>query len=144
MKLLPAMALLLCLALGACADPYSDFADNGPPVRLANALFPLPERVYRGIYSAGFETNDFTPCGSKEGWWVGGERPVNAAAVEEAFTREDRRLGPDRHATRRIFVVWRGRPSHRGRYGHMGVSERGFHVSEVLLARPARPDDCRQ
>ena len=141
MKALPAVALCLALALGACADPYAEWSDSPPPSRLANALLPLPERVYRGIYSLGFESSNFTPSGSQESWWVSGESPANHAVMEAALAAEDRRLGHSSHATRQVFVVWRGRPSHRGRYGHMGASERAFHVTEVLSVRPVQVGD---
>lgn len=128
----------MLVLVAACMEPYSDFADRSPTVQLANALLPLPERVFCGIYSTNFELSVFTPCGTRESWWVDGGHPVDFSRVNALLAQGDRRVG------HRLFVAWRGRPSHRGSYGHMGCCEREFHVSEVLLARPARPDDCRQ
>ena len=133
-----ALLLTLALALGSCTEPYSVFADPSPSVRLANALLPLPERVYRGTCSGNFELSVFKPCGSAELWWIDGGRPDAFGLINAVFARLDS------HLSQRLFVVWRGRPSHRGTYGHMGCCEREFHVSEVLLVRPARSDDCRQ
>lgn len=95
------------------------------------------EGVYRGHYTRGFEANGFVACGSDKGWWV------EFASAEVSNDLNARVPGPsalERYVT--AYVVWRGTPSRKGSYGHLGASEREFRVEEVIEARLAGPNDC--
>ena len=95
------------------------------------------EGVYRGHYTRAFEANGFVACGSDEGWWV------EFASTEVSNDLNARVPGPTglEHAVT-AYVVWRGTPSRKGSYGHLGASEREFRVEEVIEARLAGSDDC--
>ena len=130
---------VLMLALFAC----STRSEVNLATQLADTLFPLPERVYSGFYTAGFEQSDFRPCGSSGLWFVVSERTANFAHVNAVLKRmPGDQIAPGVFTGQKVFVKWCGRPSRKGRYGHMGGCDREFLLSSVLAVRAPQPDDC--
>ena len=92
-----------------------------------------------GTFSAGFEISGMKPCGIMEHWCFGSS---------EFIARYEATVGLEPGGSRvvtgggGVFVRLRGRPSERGSYCHLGLSERTFEVVEVLEMRLRRPGDC--
>jgi len=100
------------------------------------------ESTYEGQFIYGFEQSNFYPCGSDEVWWViDGEEytrltnEVAALAIDDTTTSD---------SCQGAFVVLRGIKSKKGSYGHMGVFDREFQLTEVIDVRCGTSDDCEQ
>jgi hypothetical protein len=85
---------------------------------------------YEGFYSWGFEVTGFSPCGSDEVWWTGGE-----GLVERYNT-----LGVEQY--QEVYAVLVGTRSDTGEYGHLGAYDREFDVTRIVEMRLKRPGDC--
>jgi hypothetical protein len=110
-------------------------------IPLLLGVYGLARRVdgaeYRGHYTMGLERSSFVPCGSNEDWWV----EVKSERVADELTH---RLARDGRVAYGIdaYVVWRGKPSERGQFGHVGRYDRTFEVRSVAVARPSAKNDC--
>ncbi|RMD92673.1 MAG: hypothetical protein D6813_05540 [Calditrichaeota bacterium] len=100
------------------------------------SLFSDNKAIYEGFYAAGFEINSFEPCNTNERWWI---VPGNKKAVDQLlegyFTIIEQQPV-------RVYVRLLGRPSKKGKYGHLGEYEREFELDAVLELRPAQEKDC--
>ncbi len=90
------------------------------------------EAEHEGTYSWGFETNSFQPCGIFENWWVTGD-------VNQLVTCHDS-LAPGQYNP--VFVRVRGMASPPGYYGHLGVYQREFYLTELLSCAPIDENPC--
>ncbi len=86
-----------------------------------------------GIYTGGFEVHSFTPCGSKEDWWLA-DRDIN-----------------DRYGARSVSkpeTYWqieiRALVSPLGKYGHLGGYVRCVTKVEFLSAVESQTNECRK
>jgi hypothetical protein len=93
--------------------------------------------VFRGTVRLGFEQVEFVECGSEERWWV---EPARSAVGHE-LVRGVKIVSTttDRGAA---AVEFRGRPSPRGRYGHMNRYDREFVLDEVVTVRDTTRTTC--
>lgn len=103
------------------------------------SLFPFAapamsdEQLVSGYYTVGWEEQSFTPCGSRQKWWVNNPGPM---------------MGPYRDLVEgdwgTIFVTVRVDLTTEGQWGHMGGYRRGMAVTELVDARKPSPerDDC--
>ena len=91
------------------------------------------ERLVSGYYTVGWEEQSFTPCGSRQKWWVNNPGPM---------------MGPYRDLVEgdwgTIFVTVRVELTTEGQWGHLGGYRRALAVTELLDARApsAERDDC--
>jgi hypothetical protein len=110
-------------------------------IPLLLGVYGLARRVdggeYRGHYTMGLERSSFVPCGSNEDWWV----EIRSGRASDELTR---RLPPRGRVPMVVdaYVVWRGKPSDRGHFGHVGRYDRTFEVRSVAVARPSAKNDC--
>ncbi|HET7229524.1 MAG TPA: hypothetical protein VFJ16_05945 [Longimicrobium sp.] len=104
-------------------------------VMVAGALAPAGEpRSYSGHYTVRWEEQSFTPCGGREKWWVSDPGPL-MARYREVMRESD--YGS-------VYVTVRAEVTDRGMYGHLGMFPRAMAVREVVNARAAGENDCRE
>ena len=105
---------------------------------------------FRGHYTSGFESSDFTPCGGKIEQLAGTayEQEKQYVWVEDfardAFkgirVKNSEKLDKD-YPT--VYVRWRATLTGPGSYGHLGVGMYKMWVEKVLETRLPEPGDCR-
>jgi len=99
------------------------------------ALAPAGEpQRYSGHYTVQWEEQSFTPCGGREKWWMSDPGPLMARYRE---------LNDDHHYGT-VYVTVRAEVTDRGRFGHLGMFPRAMAVREVIDARAAGDNDCRE
>lgn len=103
------------------------------------SLFPFTapamsdEQLVSGYYTVGWEEQSFTPCNSRQKWWVNNPGPM---------------MGPYRDLVEgdwgTIFVTVRVDLTTEGQWGHLGGYRRAMAVTELVDARKPSPerDDC--
>ena len=113
-----------------------------PPVRTWTAEF-------RGHYTSGFESSDFTSCeplerlagtayeGETQYVWVDGFAPDAFKGIRLKSPEQLDRYYPT------VYVRWRATVTGPGSYGHLGVGMYQMRVERVLEARSPGQDDCR-
>lgn len=101
-----------------------------------SSLFQPGSGVYRGIYVTGFEMAGFKACGYDEIWWVEFDLAEGSPGVGEQAEKLEH--GWDGG----VYVEWRGEPSQKGSYGHMGSYVREIKVTEVLTVTDQAFADC--
>lgn len=100
-------------------------------VILSGCTAPTPDESFEGTYSWGFEESVFRPCDRTERWWV----------VDDQELVERYRVVAE-NDYEEVYVEIRGRLSGRGTYGHGGQYPRQLEVTDVLVVRRRRADDC--
>ena len=105
--------------LAGCAAPQS-------PVR---AHFPettwSEPRTFSGRFDYAFEVMAFTPAGSRERWWLGGNSlPITRHLVAP--------IGAVPAMRSPVFVTVEGRLSSPGMHGHLGAYIRELQVTRVI------------
>lgn len=103
---------------------------------------------FRGHYSFGFESSDFTPCedklerldgtayeGEKQYVWVEAFAPDATKGLK--WPKQNDPYYP------KYYVRWRATVTGPGSYGHMGVGMYQMRVERVLEIREPRADDCK-
>jgi hypothetical protein len=99
------------------------------------ALAPAGEpQRYSGHYTVQWEEQSFTPCGSREKWWMSDPGPLMARY---------RALHPD-HDYGTVYVTVRAEVTDRGMFGHLGMFPRAMAVREVIDARASGEADCSE
>jgi len=102
---------------------------------------------FRGHYTYGFESSDFTPCEEKlerldgtayggEAQWVWVESFAPGAEKGVKWPKPNDRYYP------KYYVRWRATVTGPGSYGHMGVGMYQMRVERVLEVREPRANDC--
>jgi hypothetical protein len=102
---------------------------------------------FRGHYTFGFESSDFTPCDPKlerldgtayeeEKQWVWVEAFAPDATKGIEWPKQNDPYYP------KYYVRWRATVTGPGSYGHMGVGMYQMRVERVLEVREPRADDC--
>lgn len=115
---------------------------NEPPVHTWTSEF-------RGHYTSGFESSDFTPCEGRL------ERLDGTAYEEEkqyvwieAFApealKEIKWPKPNDPYYPSYYVHWRATVTGPGSYGHMGLGMYEMRVERVLEIRQPRANDCKR
>src|SRR3954462_1632788 len=112
-----------------------------PPVHTWTAEF-------RGHYTFGFESSDFTPCENKlerlDGTAYDGEKQY---VWIETFARDAVKgiTWPEKNDPYypKYYVRWLATVTGPGSYGHMGVGMYQMRVDRVLEARDPRANDCQ-
>jgi len=82
---------------------------------------PYPTKTYTGVFTHEFEGMIFNPNSYECNYWVKGEIAYENA---EKYINHS-------NATNQLKVVWRGKRSSYGSYGHMGLSCFSIEISEV-------------
>lgn len=104
------------------------------PLPLLAAVAPRPEPVtLSGYYTVKWEEQSLRVCGERGPWWVS-----NPGPVLEPY----RELVEGEYGT--IYVTVRADVTGPGMFGHMGMYRRAVAIREVVEARAATRDDCRQ
>ncbi|MHB0972388.1 MAG: hypothetical protein ACYC7A_20240 [Thermoanaerobaculia bacterium] len=119
-------ALVSLVSLIACRPAATSHsvifgAEVAPaPLERPMAVRVNSEANYRGIYTGGFETSSFVPCGSDETWWVEWRGAVEPGDGQFLVT-----IGA---------VV-----TDVGRYGHLGQYHRRAEVTRVDVITTEAP-----
>lgn len=103
---------------------------------------------FRGHYTSGFESSDFTPCEKKlerldgtayeaENQYVWVEAFAPGAAKGIKWPKQNDPYYPN------YYVRWRATVTGPGSYGHMGVGMYEMRVERALEVREPRADDCK-
>lgn len=92
-----------------------------------------PQRL-SGYYTVQWEEQSFTPCGGGEKWWVSDPGPLLARYRQVMGSRD--------YGT--VYVTVRAEVTGRGMFGHLGMFPRAVAVREVIDARAAGDQDCRE
>lgn len=104
-------------------------------VVVAGALAPAAEpQRYSGHYTVRWEEQSFTPCGSRDRWWMSDPGPL-MPRYREIIKDGD-------YGT--VYVTVRAEVTDRGMFGHLGMFSRAMAVREVIDARAAGENDCRE
>lgn len=131
------LLLLLASVSAACRGEQP----SRPEV--ADETEPGDTAVFRGVYRFGFERSEFVECGAAERWWV---RPATRDLSRDLVYRRLRPFddAPDSVGLGRgaVMVSFRGRPSTRGEYGHMGEYEREFVLTDVVSMQDTVNNGC--
>ena len=90
-------------------------------------------RELRGHYTVRWEEQSFTPCGQRERWWVSDPGPL---------MERYREVVKGEYGT--VYVRMRAEVTGRGLFGHLGMYPRAVAIRQVVLAREAGSDDCRE
>jgi hypothetical protein len=102
---------------------------------LAGASAPAGQpREIAGHYTVQWEEQSFQPCGSREKWWVSDPGPLMRRYRELV---QGRSFGT-------VYVKVRAEVTEPGQYGHLGMFPRAMAVRELVDARAAGDDDCRE
>lgn len=134
------LTLALVLFLSACQTPQVSAiptATRSVPTPVANPDDMMSQDLFEGFYGFGFETSAFTPCGVKEQWWV---TPANDEVGQELVRAYNATTSTQNRA---VYARLRGKISANGTYGHLGMYNREFIVSEIVDLRAQQEGDCR-
>jgi hypothetical protein len=100
---------------------------------------------FRGLYTPGFESSDFTPCDGFSpslkpptgAWaWVSFSKSVDLSKVQWPRVA-------DTTSYPTYYVRWEGTLSGPAAYGHMGAADFDLFVDRILELRAQAPGDCR-
>jgi hypothetical protein len=97
----------------------------------------MDQDLFEGSYAYGFETSAFLPCGVSEQWWV---TPANGEVGQE-LVRAYNSISDEQF--KNAYARLRGKISPRGSYGHLGMYEREFTVTEIVDLRGRLEGDCQ-
>ena len=138
-RLLLPLILLVFLSLSACQTRVSAVptATRSVPTAVANPDDLMNQDLFERLYSYGFETSAFTPCGVKEHWWVG---PANDEVGQELMRAYNATTSTQ---NRGVYARLRGKITPKGSYGHLGFYTREFTVSEIVDLRAQQAGDCQ-
>ena len=132
--------LCACLALASCATLVSS---HPAPPQLP--LYGTPEQLWpgstlrgvtgpveevSGLYSVGFEENCLVPDGVDEEWWA--DISTDMCDLYQSMVTDERSFPP----FQQVRVRMKGIKSPLGNYGHLGLYDREFYVTEHLEMRP--------
>ena len=98
----------------------------------------LESGVWEGHVTFGRGSSGFSPCGSKETWWV----------KSKGFSKTAEKLQEDyNHIAQKpyepVYVRISGEISRKGQYGRLGSYQRVLYVEEVLDIHPKQDTDCK-
>jgi len=103
---------------------------------------------FRGHYTSGFESSDFTPCQPLEPLdgtaYEGQQQFVWVEFSDEGFKTDHHRWpdpGSDPYPS--VYVRWRATVTGPGGYGHLGVGMYQMRVERILEVRKPTESDCR-
>ena len=105
-------------------------------------IWPLIPTEVSGLYLFGLETSFLAPVEyPDEAWWV---EPVEEIAEQIGALVPDE--DPNDWYEVEAFVRIRGRrtPKLQGVYGHLGMSDRDVHVTQIVEARVVTEEDRRR
>ncbi len=97
----------------------------------------LESGIWEGYLIFGRGGNSFTPCGSKETWWV---KSKGFSKIAEKLQESYNAIAQKPYE--QVYARLRGDVSRKGQYGQLGSYQRVFYVEEVLDIRPKREGDC--
>ncbi len=97
----------------------------------------LESGIWDGHVTFGHGSSSFTPCGSKETWWV-----KSKGYTKTADQLKDDYLGIAEKPYEQVYIRVRGEVSRKGQYGRLGSYQRVLYVEEVLDIHTQREDDC--
>ena len=104
---------------------------------LQDQIFGDNDRDFvRARVTFGFEEAALRPCGSDEQWWIVGS---DNAIIE----LQDRWTALGLEWYQHGYAEVRGERSRTGEYGHLGLYQREFAVTEVLEVRLLEEGECR-
>ena len=92
----------------------------------------IPNDTLKGHYSSGFESSTFKPCNSDELWWTNG-------GTSQLFSIYGSIATTDYES---VFVQVKGDVSELGTYGHLGMYDKEFTVTDLFEMRKEQIDDC--
>ncbi len=95
---------------------------------------------YVGHWSMAFEISVFTPCGTREVWWLW--PPEDLSQERLRLLREKASEADAASGQTRLFLRCRGRLSDVGHFGHLGAYERQLVLEEIVDLRPSDAGDC--
>jgi len=98
----------------------------------------LERGVWEGYVTFGRGSSSFSPCGSREIWWV----------KSKGFSKTAEKLQEDyNHIVQKpyepVYVRISGEISRKGQYGRLGSYQRVLYIEEVLDIHPKQDDDCQ-
>lgn len=98
----------------------------------------LESGVWEGYVTFGRGGSSFTPCGSKEVWWVKSKGySKTAEKLQEDYN------GIAQKPYEQVYVRISGEVSRKGQYGRLGSYQRVLYVQEVLEIRTKKDVDCK-
>ncbi|HOU14521.1 MAG TPA: hypothetical protein PKZ84_15545 [Anaerolineae bacterium] len=97
----------------------------------------LESGIWEGYVIFGRGGSSFTPCGSKETWWV---KSKGYSKIAEKLQEDYNNIAQKPYEL--VYARLRGDVSRKGQYGRLGSYQRVLYVEEVLDIRPKRDDDC--
>lgn len=98
----------------------------------------LESGIWEGYVIFGRGGSSFTPCNSKETWWVKSKGfSQTAEKLQENYAHIAQK------PYEQVYVRLRGDVSRKGQYGRLGSYQRVLYVEEVLDIRPKTDHDCK-
>ena len=97
----------------------------------------LENGIWDGHVTFGRGSSSFTPCGTKETWWV-----KNKGYTKTADNLKGDYMAIAEKPYEQVYVRVRGEVSRKGQYGRLGSYQRVLYVKEVLDIRARREGDC--
>lgn len=97
----------------------------------------LESGTWEGFVTFGRESSSFSPCKSRETWWV-----KNKGYSKTAEELQEQYAKIAKKPYEQVYVRIRGEVSRKGQYGRLGSYQRVLYVDEVLDIHAKRDDDC--
>ena len=98
----------------------------------------LESGTWEGHVTFGRGGSSFTPCSSKETWWV---KSKGFSKTAEKLQEEYNSIAQKPYEP--VYVRVSGDVSRKGQYGRLGSYQRVLYIEEVLEIRPQNDDDCK-
>lgn len=97
----------------------------------------LESGTWEGHVTFGRGRSSFSPCKSRETWWV----------KDKGFTKTTEKLQAQyaqiaQKPYEQVYVRLRGEVSRKGQYGPLGSYQRVVYIEEILDIHPKQEDDC--
>jgi hypothetical protein len=113
-------------------------------------------RTFRGVWSSGFEMNDFSPCPA-DSWallsdtlGLGGRAGTTRAWVTSLPAQKGKRWPLAKPGSARVipggytsYVEWHGTVTGPGHYGHLGAASFEIQVDSVIKMHAPSAKDCK-
>ena len=98
----------------------------------------LESGIWEGHVAFGRGGSSFSPCSSKETWWV---KSKGFSKTAEKLQEEYNNIAQKPYEP--VYVRVSGEVSRKGQYGRLGSYQRVLYIEEVLDIHPKTDSDCQ-
>ncbi|WP_269520642.1 hypothetical protein [Alteromonas sp. BMJM2] len=91
-------------------------------------VYSNPSRM-QGVVYLGFESRFFKPCGSEESWWIAIDESSFINRLFYEFNEKTK--GTRKNGVFEIYLDADINISNRGRFGHLGMSDREVEIIQI-------------